>query len=64
MRGKIKYTDEPLGNLRVVHDFLPRPEGLSFGTKESRSRGGEAVMENLQTLWLACCNEGKTNHHS
>jgi len=27
------------------------------------SRGGETVMENLQTLCLAC-NQGKTNHHS
>ena len=27
---KIKYTDEPLGNLRVVDDFLPPPEDLVF----------------------------------
>ena len=30
MSAKIKYTDEPLGNLRVVADFLPRPEELVF----------------------------------
>lgn len=30
MSAKIKYTDEPLGNLRVVPDFLPRPEELVF----------------------------------
>ena len=30
MSGKIKYTDEPLGDLRVVPDFLPRPEELIF----------------------------------
>ena len=30
MSGKIKYTDEPLGNLKVVPDFLPRPEELVF----------------------------------
>ena len=28
MSGKIKYTDEPLGKLRVIPDFLPRPEDL------------------------------------
>ncbi len=28
MSGKIRYTDEPLGNLRIVPDFLPRPEEL------------------------------------
>ena len=30
MSAKIKYTSEPLGNLRVVPDFLPRPEDLVF----------------------------------
>ena len=30
MKKKIKYTDEPLGKLRVVRDFLPRPEELAF----------------------------------
>ena len=27
---KIKYTDEPLGELKVVEDFLPAPEELVF----------------------------------
>ena len=30
MSGKIRYTDEPLGDLKVVPDFLPRPEDLVF----------------------------------
>ncbi len=30
MSAKIKYTNEPLGNPRVVADFLPRPEDLVF----------------------------------
>ena len=30
MSAKIRYTDEPLGNLKVVPDFLPRPEELVF----------------------------------
>ncbi|MGH9806482.1 MAG: CopG family transcriptional regulator [Terriglobia bacterium] len=30
MSTKIKYTDEPLGKLRVVPDFLPPPEDLVF----------------------------------
>ena len=28
MRRKIKYTDEPMGELRVIKDFLPRPDQL------------------------------------
>jgi hypothetical protein len=30
MSEKIKYRDEPLGDPRVVPDFLPRPENLVF----------------------------------
>ncbi len=30
MKNKIKYTDEPMGNLRVIKDFLPRPEQLAL----------------------------------
>lgn len=28
MSAKIKYTDEPLGKLKVIQDFLPTPEEL------------------------------------
>ena len=30
MKKKIRYTDEPLDDLRVVEDFLPPPEDLAF----------------------------------
>lgn len=30
MSAKIKYTNEPLGKLKVVPDFLPAPEDLVF----------------------------------
>ncbi len=30
MSAKIKYTDEPLGKLRPIPDFLPAPEELVF----------------------------------
>jgi len=30
MKTKIKYTDEPMGELRVVKDFLPNPEQLAL----------------------------------
>jgi predicted DNA binding CopG/RHH family protein len=28
MKSKIKYTEEPMGELRVIKDFLPPPEKL------------------------------------
>ena len=30
MRKRTEYTDEPLGEVRVVEDFLPSPEELIF----------------------------------
>ena len=30
MSTKIKYTDEPLGEIRVIPDFLPSPAELAF----------------------------------
>jgi predicted DNA binding CopG/RHH family protein len=30
MSAKIKYTDEPLGEIRVIQDFLPSPSALAF----------------------------------
>ena len=30
MSEKIRYTNEPLGDLEVIPDFLPRPEDLVF----------------------------------
>lgn len=34
MNKKIDYTDEPLGNVRVIRDFLPRPEELAFNAEK------------------------------
>ena len=30
MKRKIKYTDEPLGDVKVIDDFLPPPSELVF----------------------------------
>ena len=30
MKNRIKYTDEPMGELKVVKDFLPPPEHLAL----------------------------------
>ena len=29
-RKKINYTDEPLGEIRIIDDFLPSPDQLVF----------------------------------
>ena len=30
MKQKIKYTDEPIGKVRVIADFLPSPKELAL----------------------------------
>jgi predicted DNA binding CopG/RHH family protein len=30
MSAKIRYSDEPLGDVRVIRDFLPSPDELAF----------------------------------
>lgn len=30
MKSRIRYTDEPTGKLKVVKDFLPKPEDLAL----------------------------------
>ncbi|MBW2658451.1 MAG: CopG family transcriptional regulator [Deltaproteobacteria bacterium] len=30
MKGKIKYTDEPIGKVKVITDFLPSPKELAL----------------------------------
>jgi len=30
MKKKIKYTNGPMGEVRVIKDFLPSPEELAF----------------------------------
>ena len=36
MKKKIKYTDEPMGKVRIVADFLPSPEVLAKRLKVSK----------------------------
>ena len=30
MKKKIKYSDEPMGKVKVIEDFLPSPDELAF----------------------------------
>ena len=46
MTGKMIYTDEPLGNMEVVTDFLPSPAELAFreeGVKVTRALSKSSV---------------------
>lgn len=46
MKNQIKYTDEPIGNVKVIADFLPSPEELALknqNTKVTISLSSESV---------------------
>ena len=34
MKKRIRYTDESLGDLKVIPDFLPGPEELAFKDRQ------------------------------
>jgi predicted DNA binding CopG/RHH family protein len=36
MRSKIKYSNEPIGKIKIIKDFLPSPEDLVFKDKNVR----------------------------
>ena len=37
MKKKIVYTDEPMGDVEVVADFLPIPAELAFKTSDMKA---------------------------
>ena len=34
MKKKIRYTDKPMGDVRIVDDFLPSPDKLAFNEEQ------------------------------
>jgi predicted DNA binding CopG/RHH family protein len=58
MKSKIKYTDEPMGKLQVVRDFLPSPEELAF--KEEKVK----VTISLSRASLDFFKDEADRHHT
>lgn len=59
MKSKLKYTNEPLGKLRVVEDFFPAPEDLLF--KEENIKVTMSLSKASVDFFK---NEAKKNHTS
>ncbi len=54
MKGKTKYTDEPIGKVRVIDDFLPSPEELAL-KKGGRGDAGCLTSSNSRPdSWTGC----------
>ncbi len=58
MSAKIKYTNEPLGDVRVVKDFLPSPEQLAFNEE------GIKVTLTLSKKSVDFFKSEAANHHT
>ena len=58
MKKKIKYTDEPMDNVKVIADFLPSPEELAF--KEETVK----VTISLSKTSVEFFKEVASNHHT
>jgi predicted DNA binding CopG/RHH family protein len=58
MKNKIKYIDEPLGDLRVIDDFLPSPEELAF------KEGNVKVTIALSKTSVDFFKREATKHHT
>ncbi|MCP5279044.1 MAG: hypothetical protein H6935_11875 [Thiobacillus sp.] len=58
MSAKIKYTDEPLGKVQVVADFLPSPAELAF-----REEGVKVTLA-LSKKSIEFFKSEATKHHT
>src|SRR3990172_650948 len=57
MSTNIRYTDEPLGRLKVVRDFLPRPEDLVF-----RDEGVKVTIAMSKPSFESVSEEARTQN--
>jgi hypothetical protein len=58
MKRKITYTDEPLGDIEIVRDFLPPPEELAF-----REEGVKVTLA-LSKKSVDFFKQEATKHHT
>ena len=57
MSKLIQYSDEPLGELKLIPDFLPSPEELALKTKNTK------VTITLSSESVAYFKEAAKKHH-
>ncbi|MBN1972829.1 MAG: hypothetical protein JW787_04275 [Sedimentisphaerales bacterium] len=44
MKKKIKYMNEPLGEIKIIEDFLPSPSELAFNEEQVKVTIGLSKM--------------------
>jgi len=58
MKKRIKYTDEPIGELKIIRDFLPSPEKLILKEKNKK------VTINLKESSINYFKKVANKHHT
>lgn len=58
MGKRIRYSDEPLGKIKLVPDFLPSPEELALKNKQTK------VTISLSSESVAFFKEAAKKHHT
>lgn len=57
MSKQIQYTDEPLGEMKLVPDFLPSPKDLALENQQTK------VTISLSSESVAYFKEAAKKHH-
>ena len=60
MKNRIRYSDEPLGKLRVIDDFLPSPEQLVL--REDKVKITIALSRSSIQFFKQVAKENKTQY--
>jgi len=58
MSKRIRYSDEPLGKIKLVPDFLPSPEELALKNEQTK------VTISLSSESVAYFKEAAKKHHT
>ncbi len=58
MNKRIRYSDEPLGKIKLVPDFLPSPKELALKNKQTK------VTISLSSESVAFFKEAAKKHHT
>ena len=60
MKKKIKYTDEPMGDVKIIKDFLPSPDELVL--KEETVKVTIALTKQSVKFFKEQANKKKTKY--
>lgn len=61
-KRKVKYTDEPIGKIKIVDDFLPKPKDLVL--KEETSKITISLTKSSIDFFKSEARKNKTHYQT